>query len=59
MAEPVKAPPTAQEQSKAIADSNAEAEKRQIDETVPGGRYLLNGRLVNSEGEPIKDKDKD
>lgn len=55
-----KAPdPTPAEQSKAIAESNAEAEKRQIDETIPGGRYLLNGRFVNSEGEPIEEKAKD
>lgn len=51
-------PPTPQEQSRAIAESNAEAEQKQLDETVPGGRYMLNGRLVNSEGEPIEDKDK-
>lgn len=25
-----------------------------IDETVPGGRYVVNGKTVNSEGEPIK-----
>lgn len=24
------------------------------DETVPGGRYKVGGKIVNSEGEPVK-----
>lgn len=24
-----------------------------LDETVPGGRYLVGGKLVNADGEPI------
>jgi hypothetical protein len=27
-----------------------------LDETAEGGRYLVNGKLVNANGEPIKDK---
>jgi hypothetical protein len=27
-----------------------------LDETVPGGRYLVDGKLVNAHGEPIKAK---
>jgi invasion protein IalB len=50
--------PTAQDRSQAIAESNTEAEQRQIDETVPGGRYMVNGQLVNADGEAIKDSDK-
>lgn len=30
-------------------------EEKPLDETVPGGRYEVNGRLVNANGEPIKD----
>lgn len=28
---------------------------RKLDETVPGGRYLVDGKLVDANGEPIKD----
>jgi hypothetical protein len=27
-----------------------------IDETVPGGRFLVDGQEVNAEGEPLKKK---
>jgi hypothetical protein len=30
--------------------------ERKLDETVPGGRYIVNGRLVNANGEPIQEK---
>lgn len=32
-----------------------EAPVRRSDETVPGGRYIVNGVLVNCNGEPIKE----
>lgn len=53
---PAGAAPTAQQRSEAIAASQAEAERKQLDETVPGGRYLVNGQLVDSEGNLIEDK---
>jgi hypothetical protein len=28
---------------------------RASDTTIPGGRYLVNGKLVNCNGEPIKE----
>jgi hypothetical protein len=31
-----------------------EAEEKQLDETVPGGRYQVGDEFVNSEGEPVK-----
>lgn len=31
-----------------------EAPAKRQDETVPGGRYRVNGVLVNAEGKPIK-----
>lgn len=30
-------------------------ERTRGDETVPGGRYLVNGRLVNANGQPISE----
>lgn len=32
----------------------AEAEAKQLDETVPGGRYYEGGRWVNCNGEPVE-----
>lgn len=29
-------------------------EKNQLDETVPGGRYIVGGQTVNAEGEALK-----
>jgi hypothetical protein len=48
----------AQRTSRALAEAQAEAEKRQADETVPGGRYRLSedGPLLDAEGKPVKDK---
>lgn len=30
-------------------------EPKQLDKTVPGGRYVVDGRVVNANGEPIKE----
>jgi len=32
------------------------APQTRLDQTVPGGRYLVNGRLVNANGEPLPDQ---
>ena len=35
-----------------------DAEHQRLDQTVPGGRYrTADGRMVNANGEPIKDKE--
>lgn len=39
---------------KAPADSTPDAEVKKIDETVPGGRYIVDGKTVNANGEPVK-----
>lgn len=41
---------------KAQSKSLDEAQEKKLDETVPGGRYLVNGVLVNADGEPVNDK---
>jgi hypothetical protein len=44
--------------SRALAQAQREAEERQADETVPGGRYrTAAGDLVDAEGQPLKKKD--
>lgn len=51
------APPAAPEQPApppAAGPTPAPAPRRR-DETVPGGRFLVNGRLVNAQGEPIEE----
>jgi hypothetical protein len=45
--------------SRATAEAQQEAEKLQLDETEPGGRYVVGDQVVNSEGEPVKDTKKD
>jgi hypothetical protein len=49
--------------SRGLAEAAAEAERKQLDETVPGGQYLVGadaegngGTLVDANGEPVKDK---
>lgn len=42
------------ETADALADASAEAEEKQLDETVPGGRYKSGDTVVNAEGEPLK-----
>jgi hypothetical protein len=41
--------------SRAMAEAHAEATRLKMDETVPGGRFEVNGRLVDAEGRPLKD----
>lgn len=43
--------------SRGLAEAAQEAEEKQIDETVPGGKYLLDDgeTLVDSSGKPIKE----
>lgn len=47
----------AQRVSRAHAEAAAEAERLQLDETVPGGRYRLSpdGPFVDADGKPVKD----
>lgn len=45
--------------SRAMADAHAEAVKLHMDETVPGGRYVVNGVEVDANGKPIADKKPD
>jgi hypothetical protein len=47
----------AQRVNRALAEAAEEAEARQADETVPGGRYIVDGVLVDAEGKPLKSKD--
>lgn len=35
-----------------------ETEEKKIDETVPGGRFEVDGKIVDSDGEPIGGKKK-
>lgn len=42
--------------AEAKPEATAEAQDEPSSETVPGGRYLLNGKLVNANGEELKDK---
>jgi len=46
----------AQERQARAAKVQAEAEAKKLDETVPGGVYIVDGRKVNAHGEPIKAK---
>lgn len=45
----------AQRTSRALAEAANEAEARQADECEPGGRYMVNGEMVDAEGRPITD----
>jgi hypothetical protein len=49
-------PQAAEQTAKALADAEADAEKRQADETVPGGRFKVGDDFVDAEGKPIKAK---
>lgn len=40
----------------AEAEVMAEALSRNATDMHPGGRYLVDGRLVDAEGRPVKDK---
>lgn len=37
-----------------LTEAAREAEERHPDETEPGGRYIVDGRTVNAEGEEAK-----
>lgn len=53
--DPRTAPNDAQnEASRALAEAAEEAAERQLDTTEPGGKYEVNGELVDANGEPIK-----
>jgi len=41
-----------------IAQSKSDAAELFSDETVEGGRYEVDGRMVNANGEPVKDEQK-
>ncbi len=43
-------------EQQAIARAAQEAEEKQMDETEPGGRYLVNNVFVDAEGKPHKDQ---
>ncbi len=49
--------------SRGLAEAAEEAEEKQLDETVPGGKYLVGadaqgrgGTEVDAEGKPLADK---
>ena len=46
--------PTDEQRAQAAMDAAAEAEENRADETVPGGRYMVGGQMVNANGEPVK-----
>jgi hypothetical protein len=46
----------AQRTAKALADAESEAQARQADETVEGGKYKVGDDFVDAEGKPIKAK---
>lgn len=58
-----KAPPPNESEGQRInrelAEAAAEAEKRNADETAPGGRFIVDGVMVDAEGKPVKDDKKD
>jgi colicin import membrane protein len=43
----------AEAQAQAAKDAEAAAAER-VDETIPGGRYLVNGILVDCDGKPLE-----
>ena len=50
----IKAEETDEEKAKDVAKSHAEAEEKQLDETIPGGRYIVDGKTVDANGNEIK-----
>lgn len=46
----------AQAASRAFAESQAQADKLNLDEVQPGGDYVVNGVHVDANGKPIKAK---
>ena len=45
---------TADEEAKAAERAAAYGEALKANETVPGGRYLVDGKLVDANGKPLK-----
>ena len=37
------------------SEATKPAKEQKIDQTVPGGRYIVAGQLVNANGDPIKE----
>ena len=46
-----------QEQQRVAAREAGQSRAQPADETVAGGRYLVNGQLVDAEGKPLGKKD--
>ncbi len=44
-----------QDRAREEAAVQAEADRKQLDETEPGGKYLVADILVDAEGKPLKD----
>lgn len=44
----------AQRINRSLAEAAAEAEAREPDETVPGGRYQVGEQVYNAQGEPLE-----
>lgn len=42
------------EAEKDTSTATEEPEVKRIDETVPGGRYEVDGKMVDSSGKPVK-----
>lgn len=42
--------------SRATAEAQQEADRQQLDETVPGGRYTVGGQTVDADGKPLGDQ---
>ena len=42
--------------AQAQTEAAAQVAERRPDETVPGGRYLVNGMFVDCNGKPLKDQ---
>jgi invasion protein IalB len=55
MAEKKKEQDTAEVEAQ-TAENLAEASAARLDETVPGGRYIVNGKTVNADGKEINAK---
>lgn len=50
---PVPEPEIVEDETLVEVEEFEPARRGPSDETIPGGRYLVGGRLVNAEGEPI------
>ena len=57
MADPKMQESESQRINKALAEAANEAEERQMDETVPGGRYKVGDTMYDAEGKEIGEKD--